>query len=71
MTNFLEKSYKNRDLGIELKSFIDKKQNVWFLGKDVAEILGYSNTKEALKGHVSEENKMIHFMRLNCKGRET
>ena len=71
MTNFLEKSYKNKDLGIELKSFIDKKQNVWFLGKDVAEILGYSNTKEALKRHVSEENKMIHFMRLNCKGRET
>ena len=67
--NMLEKSYKNKDLGIELKSFIDKQQNVWFIGKDVAEILGYSNTKEKLKRHVSEENKMIHFMRLNCKGR--
>ena len=33
--------------------------------------LGYSNTKEALKRHVSEENKMIHFMRPNCWGRET
>ena len=62
----IEKSYKNEDLGIELKSFIDKQQNVWFLGKDVAEILGYCNTKEALNRHISEENKMIHFMRLNC-----
>ena len=69
--NMIEKSFKNKELGIELKSFIDKKQNVWFLGKDVAMILGYNNTKEALKRHVSEENKMIHFMRLNCKGRET
>ena len=71
MTNMLEKKFTNKDLGIELNSYIDKQQNVWFLGKDVAEILCYSNTKEALKRHVSEENKMIHFMRLNCKGRET
>ena len=43
----------------------------FFLGKDVATILGYSNTKEALKRHVSEENKMIRFMQVNCRGRET
>ena len=67
----MEKKFTNKDLGIELSSFIDKKQNVWFLGKDVANILGYSNTKEALKRHVLEENKMIQFMRLNCRGRET
>ena len=66
-----EKSFKNEELGIELKSFIDKQQNAWLLGKDVATILGNSNTKEALKRHVSEENKTIHFMRLNCRGRET
>ena len=67
----MEKSFKNVDLGIELKSFIDKYQNIFFIGKDVATILGYSNTKEALKRHVSEENKMIRFMQVNCRGRET
>ena len=67
----LEKNFANEDLGIELTSYIDNKQNVWFLGKDVATILGYSNTKEALKRHVSEENKMIHFKRPHCRGRET
>lgn len=29
----------------------------WFVGKDVAEILGYSNTRDALKKHVDEEDK--------------
>ena len=38
MSNMLEKTFTNKDLGIELTSFIDKQQNVWFKGKDVAEI---------------------------------
>ena len=67
----LEKSFNNEELGIELKSYIDKQQNIFFIGKDVATILGYSNTKEALKRHVSEENKMLRFMQVNCRGRET
>ena len=67
----LEKTFKNEELGIELKSYIDKQQNIFFIGKDVAKILGYSNTKEALKRHVSEENKMLRFMQVNCRGRET
>lgn len=29
----------------------------WFVGKDVAEVLGYSNTRDALKVHVDEEDK--------------
>ena len=67
----LERTFKNEELGIEITSYLDNQQNVFFLGKDVATILGYSNTKEALKRHVSEENKMIRFMQVNCRGRET
>lgn len=29
----------------------------WFVGKDVAEILGYSNTRDALLRHVDDEDK--------------
>ena len=57
MSNMLEKTFKNVDLGIELKSFIDKQQNIWFLGKDVAKILGYSDTNQAIRKHVEEEDK--------------
>ena len=58
----IEKKYINQDMNIELTSYIDNKQNVWFRGKDVAEILGYSDTRHALKRHVSKENKMIHLI---------
>ena len=57
----IEKSYKNDDLGIELKSFIDKQQIIWFRGKEVAEILGYSNTKKAVLTHVDIEDKKQLF----------
>ena len=53
----LEKKFKNEELGIELKSFIDYKQNIWFLGKDVAKILGYSDTNQAITKHVDEEDR--------------
>lgn len=31
----------------------------WFVGKDVADGLGYLNTKDAIKSHVDEEDKLI------------
>lgn len=31
----------------------------WFVGKDVAEVLGYKNTKDALKKHVDEDDKEL------------
>ena len=67
----LEQSFTNTELKIELKSFLDKQQNVFFIGKDVTKILGYKDSVNALKRHVSEENKMLHFLKVNCKGGET
>ena len=57
MTNMLEKSFKNEELGLELTSYIDKQQNVWFKGKDVAKILEYQDTNQAIRKHVSENHK--------------
>lgn len=33
----------------------------WFVGKDVAEVLGYSNVRDALRKHVDEEDKGVAF----------
>ena len=55
----LEKKFTNEDLGIELTSYIDYNQNVWFRGKDVAESLGYSKTRDALLKHVDNEDKQL------------
>ena len=60
--SMIEKKFVNEDLEIELTSFIDDKQNVWFQGKDVAEILGYSKTRDALLKHVdNEDNQLISW----------
>lgn len=36
----------------------DEKGEPWFVGKDVAEVLGYANTKDALAKHVDPEDKL-------------
>ena len=38
---------------------LNKDGEPWFVGKDVAEILGYGNTKDALLNHVDEEDRAI------------
>ena len=57
----LEKTFKNVDLEIEITSYIDKQQNIWFCAKDVAKILGYSKTRDALSRHVDNEDKKQLF----------
>ena len=59
MANMIEKKFKNVDLGVEITSYIDKQQNIFFKGKDVAQILGYSNTKKAVLTHVDSEDKQL------------
>ena len=54
----LERKYNNIDLKIELTSYIDNKQNVWFKGKDIAQILGYSDTDKAIRNNVDDEDKL-------------
>ena len=36
----------------------DEKGEVFFVGKDVAEVLGYSDPQKALKMHVDDEDKL-------------
>ena len=48
-----EKSFINYQLGIKFNSYIDRKSRVWFKAKEVAQILGYCDTKKAVKKHVN------------------
>ena len=61
MSNLLEKTFKNDLLGVEITSYIDRQQKIWFRGKDVAEILGYSNVRKAIWNHVDNEDKKQLF----------
>ena len=57
MSNMLVKKFKNDNLGLEIDTYINKQQNIFFIGKDVAKILGYNDTNQAIRKHVEEEDK--------------
>ena len=68
MENILEKSFINSQLGIKLNSYIDDQCNVWFQAKQVAQILGYKNTVDVIKRHVSESNKVKKVHQRETRG---
>ena len=57
MSNLIEKKFINEELGIEFESYIDEECFVWFKAKQVAQILGYRDTDQAIRKHVSENHK--------------
>ena len=48
--------FKSEEFG-EVRT-IEINNEPWFVGKDVAEILGYKDTSDALKRHVEEDDKL-------------
>lgn len=61
-------SVKNANTNYVTKEFLFNDQQVrtvvrdgepWFVGKDVAIVLGYGNTKDALLSHIDEEDRAI------------
>ena len=59
----IEKKFVNNELEIELVSNIDNKQNIWFRGKHIAQILGYNDTDQAIRKHVDAEDKKTRSRR--------
>nr|DAK63886.1 MAG TPA: repressor domain protein [Caudoviricetes sp.] len=52
------KIFENIEFG-EIRTIKDDYGEPWFVGKDVAEILQYSNTTKAILNHVDDEDKKI------------
>lgn len=51
------KVFSNEEFGKVRVLSIDNEP--WFIGRDVAEVLGYSNTRDAISKHVDEEDKGV------------
>ena len=49
----------NSDQFGEIRTMTNEKGETFFIGKDVAKALGYSNTRKALQDHVDEEDKGV------------
>lgn len=60
--------FNNKEFG-QVRVIV-KKDEPWFVGKDLAECLGYSNTRDAIRRHVDQEDRsdvVIHDGRQNRK----
>ncbi len=60
--------FKNELFG-EIRTLTDEQGEPWFVGKDVAAALGYSNTSDALKKHVDKEDKKDKIANRDSIGR--
>ena len=60
--------FKNPDFGIVRTMVIENEP--FFVGKDVATILGYKDTSDALKRHVDSEDKLTRCFTDSGQGRE-
>lgn len=60
--------FKNREFGEIRTVVIDGEP--WFVGKDIAEILQYTNTQKAIRDHVDEEDKLTERIVLSGQNRE-
>lgn len=60
--------FKNAEFGSVRTIMVEEEP--YFVGKDVAEILGYSNTRKALADHVDDEDKMDGVTIRDTIGRE-
>ena len=46
---------------------VEMEAQTWFVGKDVARILGYSNLNEAVQDHVDADDKLNSKTLLSCE----
>lgn len=60
--------FQNQEFG-EVRSLMIEREP-WFIGKDVASILGYSNTAKAIRDHVDDEDKLTERIVLSGQNRE-
>ena len=54
--------YNNEEFG-DIRT-VTIENEPWFVGKDVAEALGYSNSRKALSDHVHDDDKGVSGLRL-------
>lgn len=47
--NFIEIKYACDDLEVEIIAYLDNEQNIWFKGKQIAKILGYTDTDQPVR----------------------
>ena len=58
------KIFKHEQFG-RIQTMADEKGEPWFMGKDVAKVLGYKNPSNALQVHVDAEDKTSYLIQVS------
>lgn len=61
--------FVNKELELEVRA-VEINGEGWLVGKDIAEVLGYSNTAKAIRDHVDIEDKLSERIVLSGQNRE-
>ena len=56
--------YNYKELNVEIDCYLDEDNNIWFRGKDLAIILEYKNTKQAIKDHIHPQDKISRGLKI-------
>ena len=62
------KIFKNEMFG-EIRTLVNEKGETFFVGKDVAQALGYTNTPKAIRDHVDDDDKLTERFVLSGQAR--
>ncbi len=49
--------FENAEFG-QVRTRLDERGDIWFVGKDICKALGYTNSNKAIADHVDEEDKL-------------
>lgn len=60
--------FRNESFG-EIRTLLIEDE-VWFVGKDVAEALGYERPDNAIRNHIDEEDKLMHQISASGQSRK-
>ena len=56
--NLQKVNYKNEQLNVEMNCYINKKNEIYFRGKEIALMLGYKNPERAVRKYVPDDDKI-------------
>lgn len=62
------KVFTNEEFGKVRTAYLNN--GIYFVGKDIAEILGYTNTAKAIRDHIDDEDKLTERIVLSGQNRE-
>lgn len=61
--------FNNEEFGT-IRGFVGTDGQPWFVGKDVADVLEYTNTAKAIRDHIDNEDKLTERIVLSGQNRE-